>query len=196
MSRNIVDTKHFVDKYFSFLVTDFGFDNPKEKWVSYEFHIKYFKDNIEIDIAIEADGTSLPWITLTDHRKSSDLDMTLTSSNSFYIQSLEENTTIRNIHTVRNERYNPKVTKFVNEYNSDNYNQTHSALDTDYETWGRAELETILSENAEIIKRHKQILQVDLTAFPRREQPSEIKLDIYEPTKNGAKKQNSRYINL
>lgn len=188
MSRNIDDTKILADKYFNFLVTDFGFDKPTEKWVSYEFHIEYFKDNIEIDIAIEAGGASLPWVTLTDHAKPFDLDMSLTSSNYYYIESLEDNETITNIHNARNERYNPKLTQFVKEYKSDNYNQTHAALDADYETWGRKELETLLSESAEIIKRHKQILQGDLTTFPKREQPSEIKLDIYEPTNNGAKK--------
>jgi hypothetical protein len=168
MSRNVDDTKLFADKYFSFLVTDFGFDKPTEKWVSYEFHIEYYKDNIEIDIAIEADGTSLPWVTLTDHSKSLELDKTLTTSNYYYIESLEDNTTIRHIHSLRSERYNPKVTKFVKEFKPGNYNKTHAALDTDYETWGKKELETLLFESAEIIKRHNQILHGDLSAFPKR----------------------------
>lgn len=188
MSRNIDDTKIFSENYFSFLVTDFGFDKPTEKWVSYEFHIEYFKDNIEIDIAVEADGTSLPWVTLTDHSKPSDPDMTLSSSNYYYIESLEDNVKINNIHSSRKERYNPKVTQFVREYKPNKYNETHMILDSDYETWGRKELETLLSECAEIIKRHKQILKGDLTTFPKQEQPIEIKLDIYEPTNNVAKK--------
>jgi len=188
MTNNVDDAKHFTEKYFSFLVEEFGFDKPNERWVSYEFHIEYFKGNIEIDIAIEADGTAIPWVTLTDHSKPSELDMTLTVSNYFGIESLEENVTIRNIHSARNERYNPKVTRFVKEYKSDNYEQVHKDLDADYETWGKSELETILQESAEIIKRHKQILSGDLSAFPNREQPKEIQMDIYEHGANGPKK--------
>lgn len=181
MSTQGADTRQFTAKYFSFLVTDFGFAQPTEKWASYEFHIKYLKDNIEIDIAIEADGTSIPWVSLIDHGRSSDLDMTLTSSNYYRIESLEDNATIRNINNSRNERYNPKVIRCVDEYSkTKNYEESHKELDDDYETFGRNELETLLSESAEIIKRHDQILSGDLSAFPKREQPREIKLDIYE----------------
>lgn len=189
MSSNIEDTQLFAEQYFSFLVTKFGFDKPIEEWVSYEFHIKYHKETITIDIAVEADGASMPWVSFKDHSTTTELDMTLTPTNYYYIESLEDNTTIKNIHCARNERYNPKVTKFVNEYEDGNYSKTHAGLDADYATWGKQELETLLRESAAIIKRHPQILQGDLTDFPKREQPKDIRIEIYEQTNNGVKKQ-------
>lgn len=163
MIKNIEDTKLFAEKYFSFLVTDYGFDKLAEYAVGYEYHIKYRKDAIEIDIAVEADGTSLPWVILTNYNQP---EMPSTTANYFPIEQLEDNRIIKDIQRNRGERRNPKVARFIKEIRSDNnFDKIHAPLDTDYEMWGKKELETILSESAGIIKRHAHILNGDLSTY-------------------------------
>lgn len=188
-SNNIVDLILFTDKYFSFLETDFGFSKT-EKWVSYEFHIDYTKDNIVVGITIEADETSIPcWVTLTDLNKPDDLDNTITPKNYYYLDSLEPNNKIlKEIYTARSIRYNPMVDKFVKTYNGKNHEIAKKEMYADYLQIGRTEHETYVKEFAEILKRHSPILRGDLTMLPEREQPKEINFDIYERTDNGVKK--------
>ena len=187
----------FTDKYFSFLVTDFGF-NRTEKWVSYEFHIEYLKDNIEIDIAIEGDGTSVPWVAVTDHSKPADFDKTITPKNIYYLGSLEkDNQILKDIYSARNVRYNPMVDRFVKTYTgANNYDKAKKETFDDYQNIGRKEHENLVKEFADIIKRNKEILNGDLSKFPKREEPKEIKLDIYERTDTGVKKVKQKKFKL
>jgi len=49
----------------------------------------------------------------------------------------------------------------------------------DYEQFGRNELETMLAENAKIIKRHPEILHGDLKAFPKKQKERIHLLNLY-----------------
>lgn len=188
MAANVQDTEDLVGKYFAFLETDFGFCRPNESWVSYEFHVAFSKGNIEIDIAVESDGTSMPWVSLIDYSQPADLDLTITPKNCYAILSLEDNKTITEIYKRRNERVNPKVDQFVKSFRTNNYETTHKELDEDYAIWGKNELETILRENAEIIKRHPEILSGDFFALPKREEPEELTVEIFEETEQGIRR--------
>ena len=155
VSDNIEDTKTFSNKYFSFLVSDFGFNKPIVKTVAYEFHFIYPKGSLEIDIYNES-GNSIPWVTL------------IKNGNNFDIESLEDNETLNTIRQKRIKRYNPKFDRFLNDFKPGNFNESYSELEHDYVTSGRDEVEVILKETAEIIKRHKQILGGNLWVFRKR----------------------------
>jgi hypothetical protein len=48
-SKNIKDTKAFANRYFDFLIRDYGFKKIPEYNVSCEFHFGFRKGNIEIN---------------------------------------------------------------------------------------------------------------------------------------------------
>lgn len=148
---NIRDTKHFADIYFDFLVTEYSFARVPEYYVAHEYHRGYRKDKIEIDIVCEADGTSLPWVTLRNYNKTrivSDKEY----PEYFYLTEIEIPDSIKIIFARRSDRYFPTGSK------------------TDYRERGRSEVEVFLRTNAEIIKRHKQILSGNLKVFPKQQQ--------------------------
>lgn len=148
MPKNTDDTKYFADEYFDFLVTDYGFERVPEYYVSYEYHFGYRKNKIEINFACEADGTSLPWVTLRNFNtvnKIGDKEY----PEYFYLTEIEMTDSLEKINVRRN-----------------NFNLVD--LKSDYEQFGRDELKTFLKENANIIKRHPQILHGDLEVFPKK----------------------------
>lgn len=149
MSKNTDDTKYFAGEYFNFLVTDYGFEKVPEYYVSYEYHFGYRKNKIEINFACEADGTSLPWVTLRNFNnvtKIGDKEY----PEYFYLTEIEMADSLKKI----NERRN-------------NFKLADSK--SDYEQFGRDELKTVLKENANIIKRHPEMLHGDLNVFPKKE---------------------------
>lgn len=178
MSKNVDDTKKFADKYFDFLVTEFGFEKIPEHYVSYESHFGFKKDKIEIDLCCEADGTSLPWVTLRDHRNTKRLGDTDYPAY-YHLTQIEVPDKMKEVFSNRGNRHSPKVEKFVSkfDYTKNNYAETHKELDDDYEAEGRNEIEIIIKEYADIVKRHSEILQGDLSVFPKKEEKKSI---IYE----------------
>lgn len=141
-SNEFKNHKDFVEKYFNFLVTDYGFEQPTEQWVSREFHIKYIKENKKIDIAYEP--STLPWVTIEK------------DGNLKHIIEFKDNTNLKNIYLVHSKRVDPKTKRFVNKFCDKNI-YDHSELDEDYEKWGKAEHEAVLKESAELIKRRDHL---------------------------------------
>ncbi len=74
MFDNIEKTKFFAEKYFEFLITDYGFEKVPEYYVSYECHFGYRKGKIEINFCCEADGVSLPFVTLRNFNKTTKIN--------------------------------------------------------------------------------------------------------------------------
>ena len=171
ISKNIVDVKRFANKYFDFLITDYGFENIPEYNVSYEFHFGYRKSNIEINFACEADGDSLPWVTLNDYGNTFKIGEK-EYPKSYHLTQIEVPGLMKEVFVNRNERHNPKVQRFVDAFVSKkvDYAKAHKELEQDYEDIGRNELNTVVKEYAEIIKRHPQILSGDLSAFQNKSQ--------------------------
>ncbi len=163
MAKNVDDTQIFVDKYFDFLAAEFGFEKIIPYHVAYEYHFGYRKENIEIDISCESDGSSLPWVTLLDHR-----DVTKIKDTNFpayyELTQIEVSDKMKQIFSEQNERRGPKVKKLIESKNG--YTDALKELDDDYEAKGREELEIILREYVGIIKRHPEILKGDLSVFP------------------------------
>jgi hypothetical protein len=178
MSKNVDDTKTFADKYFDFLVSDFGFVKTSEHYVSYECHFGYQKNKIEINFCCEADGTSLPWVTLRDHRDLRRIGNTNYPA-SYHLTQIEVPEKMKEIFPIRTSRRNPKVEKFIQtfDHTKNNYNETHKELDDDYELNGRNEIEIIVKEYSGIIKRHPEILNGDLSIFPKEGKTKSV---IYE----------------
>jgi hypothetical protein len=178
MSKNVDDTKKFADKYFDFLITEFGFEKIPEHYCSYESHFGFKKDKIEIDFCCEADGTSLPWVTLRDHRKTTKIGNTDYPAY-YHLTQIEVTEKMKEVFSNRGVRHNPKVQKFVESFDhvKNNYAETHKELDDDYENVGRDEIEIIIKEYADITKRHPEILSGDLSAFPKEEKKKPV---IYE----------------
>lgn len=178
MSKNADDTKKFADIYFDFLISEFGFDKIPEYYVSYESHFGYRKDKIEINFCCEADGTSLPWVTLLDHRNLTRIGNTVHPV-FYHLTQIEVPEKMRKIFSERNERYNPKLKRFVEtfDHTKNNYAETHKELCLDYEIEGQSEIEILIKEYATIVRRHPEILTGDLSVFPKEEKKKPV---IYE----------------
>ena len=149
MPKNINDTKFYTEKYFEFLITDFQFDKIPDYYVAYEYHIAFQKGKIEINITCEADGTSLPWVTLRNFKRTRKIGNKRYPEN-FSLTEIEFPDDLKKMYRSRSERYISSDTAF------------------DYEQNGRQELEMVLKQNAEIIKRHSKILSGDLDVFPKK----------------------------
>lgn len=159
MPKNIEDTKYYSDKYFDFLIKDYGFKRIPEYHVSYEFHLGYRKDKIEIDIACETDGASLPWVTLRNFNKTHKIG-NKEYPQYFYLLQIDT----------------PEVLSKI-DLRRTNYKLANS--EDDYEQFGRNQLETVLKENANIIRRNPEILHGDLKVFPRKEKRGDSSIETY-----------------
>ena len=170
MSKNVNDTKKFADKYFDFLVTEFEFERIPEYYVSYESHFGYKKGKVEIDVCCESDGTSLPWVTLRDHTSTTKIGNRDYPAY-YHLTQIEVPEKMKEVFSNRGKRHSPMVEKFVESYDhtKNNYTETHKELDEDYEDIGRNEIEIVIKEYAQIIKRHPEILNGDLSIFPKEE---------------------------
>jgi len=69
MSKNVEDAEKLADEYFAFLLTDYGFAKVKGHYASYEYNFGYRKENIEIHLFSDADGSSNPFIELCDYNQ-------------------------------------------------------------------------------------------------------------------------------
>lgn len=64
MFNNIETSEFFAEKYFNFLITEYGFEKVPGYQFSYEWHWGYRKGKIEMHFCCEKDEISLPIITL------------------------------------------------------------------------------------------------------------------------------------
>lgn len=76
---------------FDFLIHEFGFTCDLER-ISYEYHYKYSKGAITIDVV--SDGQGL-WVILIDNRQDSDFDTTFNYTNHYPLARLEDAEEVR-----------------------------------------------------------------------------------------------------
>jgi len=147
MTANVNETKLLADKYFGFLVTDYAFEIIPAFNVAYETIFGYRKGNIEVDFACESDGTSLPSVTLKKY-EAKDIIERSTPCEYYHLTEIESSEALKKILSRRADRYFP------------------TGSESDYREHGRSELELLIKETAEIIKRHPEILRGKLSAIP------------------------------
>jgi hypothetical protein len=163
MSNNVEDAEELADKYFAFLLTDYGFSKLNGYYASYEYNFGYRKGNIEIHFQCDDDGSSIPFIELRDHSQLSPMRV----PDRYPLIGIEQTAAIKKIIADGNERARIMRIKFP--FPSDHLHEYAEQGQSDYRQYGKGEMEILIKENAEIIRRHPEILQGDLSCFPKSE---------------------------
>ena len=163
MSKNVEDAEKLADKYFAFLLTDFGFAKMNGHYVSYEYNFGYRKQNIEIHLHCDDDGSSFPNIELHDYNQLS----TMSRPARYSLIDIEVSASIKKIFADRNERGN-RIRQTI-PHPSDHLKEYVELWQADYDSYGKDEMEALIRENAAIIQIHPEILLGDLSVFPKTE---------------------------
>ena len=172
MSKNVEDAEKLADKYFAFLITDYGFAKVNGYYASYEYNFGYRKENIEIHLHCDADSSSLAFIELYDYSQTS----AQSRPARYALMGIEEATDIKKIFVDRNERGMIIREKFP--ILSEHIKEYVELGQADYDKYGKDEMEILIKENAEIIQRHPEILRGDLSLFPKNEPKGPVKTTI------------------
>jgi hypothetical protein len=172
MSKNVEDAEKLADKYFAFLVTDYGFAKVNGYYASYEYNFGYRKGNIEIHLQCDADGSSIPFIELHDYSQMSAMRLPAR----YPLIGIEMKPAIKKIFADRNEREKFKREKFP--ILSDHVKEYIELGQADYDKYGRNEMEILIRENTEIIQGHPEILRGDLSLFPKKESKGPVRTTI------------------
>ena len=169
MSKNLQDTEKWADKYFAFLLTNFGFAKVNGQFVAYEYNFGYRKQNIEIHVQCDADGSSIPYIELYDYNQLSAMSV----PKRYPLIDIEMPASIKQIFANRSERGN-RIQRII-PHPSDHLKAYLELWQSDYDQHGKDEVEVLIRENAAIIQRHPEILLGDLSVFPENEPAGEVK---------------------
>jgi hypothetical protein len=177
MSKNVEDAEKLADKYFAFLLTDYGFAKVTGYFASYEYNFGYRKGNIEIHLQCDADGSSIPFIELRDYSQISPMNV----PDRYPLIGIEQTPAIKKIIANRNESANIIRGKFP--HLSDHLKEYVELRQADYDKYGKNEMEILIRENAEIIQRHPEILRGELYCFPKDEPkgPQRTTISIRQP---------------
>jgi hypothetical protein len=162
MSKNVEDAEKLADKYFAFLLTDYGFAKVNGYYASYEYNFGSREANIEIHLQCDADGSSIPFVELRDHSQMSPMGV----PDRYPLIGIEMKPAVKKIFANRNEREKINREKFP--VLSDHLKEYVELGQADYDKYGRDEMEILIKGNAEIIKRHPEILRGDLSIFPKK----------------------------
>ncbi len=124
----------YLTKYFTFLITDYGFHLKTRRYFSREFWTTYTNLTIDIKTMFES-GSELPWVYIEKcdrHDK--------------YLIIPEYSDKIKSIIVRKTERIEPMMSRFL----SDNYD--YAELENDYLNIGQYEHREYMEEAAMIIK--------------------------------------------
>lgn len=169
MSKNLQDTEKWADMYFAFLQTNFGFAKVNGHYVAYEYNFGYRKQNIEIHVQCDSDGSSIPYIELHDYNQLSAMSV----PKRYPLIDIEMPAPIKQIFANRSERGN-RIQRII-PHPSDHLNAYLELWQADYDQHGKDEVEILIRENAAIIQRHPEILLGDLSVFPENDPVGDIK---------------------
>lgn len=163
MSTNVEDAEKLADKYFDFLVTDYGFVKVDGYYASYEYNFGYRKENIEIHLHCDADDGSMPFIELHDYNHM----LAPSRPTPYALIAIEQLAAVQQIFTNANDREKSRKREFPSML--DHLSEYVQLRQSEYNKFGKDEMEILIKENAEIVRRHPEILRGDMSCFPKNE---------------------------
>ncbi len=177
MSKNVEDAEKLADKYFAFLLTDFGFAKVNGHYVSYEYNFGYRKQS-QIRVTVMQTVVLIPYIELHDHSQLS----TMGRPARYPLMDIEVPASIKKIFDDRSQRGNGM--RQTTPHASDHLKVYVERWQADYDQYGKGEMEIFIGEHAAIIQRHPEILLGDLSVFPEKNEskgPVKTTVEIRQP---------------
>lgn len=99
-------------KYFKFLQEEFDFPMFERKWWRDEFYITAKKNQIEFSVYTVMGSESCPSIKVINHKEKVEFDETITPTNQYYVDEIEQSNSILN--SIENEG-KENISKFIEE---------------------------------------------------------------------------------
>lgn len=150
-----------VRKEFSFLISDFGFEQPEVFDDAFQRHYAYKKDNVSIEIICQV-GFGLPWILLCEADSNGEFGA---NCRSYGLEKLDTDDSLKdiddNFRSERAEIWDENISN--DEQNVDQ--RITSQLEDNYQSSGLDHIEAKLFEYARLIKENPEILEGNTAKF-------------------------------